>query len=58
MLALAAHQGWEVHHTDVKSTFLNGEIKEEVYIAQPPSFVVKGAEKKVLRLRKALYNLK
>jgi hypothetical protein len=58
MLALAAHQGWEVNHMDVKSAFLNGELKEEVYVAQPPGFVIKGAEKKVLRMRKALYNLK
>jgi hypothetical protein len=58
MLAVAAHQGWEVHHMDVKSAFLNGELKEEVYVAQPPGYVVKGAEHKVLRLRKALYGLK
>ena len=58
MLALAAHQGWEVHHMDVKSMFLNGELKEEVYIAQPPGFVFNGAEHKVLRLHKALYGLK
>jgi hypothetical protein len=58
MLALAAHQGWEVNHMDVKSAFLNGELKEKVYIAQPPGFIIKGAEKKVLRMRKALYDLK
>ena len=33
MLALAAHQRWEVHHMDVKSVFLNGDLKEEVYVA-------------------------
>jgi hypothetical protein len=32
MLALAAHESWEVHHMDIKSTFLNGIIKEEVYV--------------------------
>ena len=32
MVALAAHKRWEVHHIDVKSAFLNGELKEEVYI--------------------------
>jgi hypothetical protein len=58
MLAVAAHHSWEVHHMDVKSAFLNGELKEEVYVAQPAGFVIKGAEHKVLRLRKALYGLK
>ena len=58
MLALAVHQRWEVHHMDVKSAFLNGDLKEEVYVAQPPSFVISGSENKVLRLRKALYGLR
>jgi hypothetical protein len=57
-LAVAAHHGWEVHRVDVKSAFLHGELKEEVYIAQAAGFVIKGAEHKVLRLWKALYGLK
>jgi hypothetical protein len=52
LLALAAQEGWPVHHMDVKSAFLNGELQEEVYVRQPPSFVVKGQEDKVLRLHK------
>lgn len=43
---------------DVKSAFLNGELKEEVYVSQPPGFVIEGKEEKVLRLHKALYGLK
>eukprot|EP00253_Pinus_taeda_P031819 PITA_31819 len=43
---------------DVKSTFLNGVLKEEVYVAQPPSYEVKGQKEKVYQLRKALYGLK
>lgn len=43
---------------DVKSAFLNGELKEEVYVAHPPGFVVEGGEGKVLKLRKALYGLR
>jgi hypothetical protein len=31
-LALAAQEGWRVHHMDVKSEFLNGDLKEEVYL--------------------------
>lgn len=58
LLAYAASEGWAVHHMDVKSAFLNGELKEEVYVAQPPGFVVDGKEQKVLRLVKALYGLR
>lgn len=43
---------------DVKSAFLNGELKEEVYVEQPPGFVFQGEEGKVLRLHKALYGLR
>ncbi|EEC81933.1 hypothetical protein OsI_25798 [Oryza sativa Indica Group] len=58
LLAHAACEGWAVHHMDVKSAFLNGELLEEVYVAQPPGFVVDGQEHKVLRLDKALYGLR
>ncbi|KAF0899665.1 hypothetical protein E2562_021364 [Oryza meyeriana var. granulata] len=58
LLALAAQEGWPVHHMDVKSAFLNGELVEEVYIRQPPGFTVVGHENKVLRLDKALYGLR
>lgn len=57
LIALAAHESWEVHHMDVKSAFLNGELGEEVYVQQPAGFVVTGKEHKVLKLRKALYGL-
>ncbi|KAG8045869.1 hypothetical protein GUJ93_ZPchr0008g13357 [Zizania palustris] len=57
LIAFAAHEGWEVHHMDVKSAFLNGDLQEEVYVSQPPGFVVAGEEHKVLKLRKALYGL-
>ncbi|KAF0888371.1 hypothetical protein E2562_014193 [Oryza meyeriana var. granulata] len=58
LLALAAQEGWSVHHMDVKSAFLNGELIEEVYVRQPPGFTVAGHEDKVLRLDKALYGLR
>ena len=43
---------------DVKSAFLNGDLIEEVYVHQPPRFVIPDKEGKVLRLRKALYGLR
>lgn len=58
LLAVAAREGWLVHHMDVKSAFLNGELQEEVYVRQPPGFVAAGHEGKVLKLQKALYGLR
>jgi hypothetical protein len=43
---------------DVKTTFLNGEIEEEVYIEQPDGSVIHEKESHVCRLKKALYGLK
>ena len=43
---------------DVKTTFLNGELNEEIYIEQLEEFIVPGQEKKVCRLVKSLYGLK
>jgi hypothetical protein len=56
LIALAAHEGWEVHLMDVKSAFLNGDLKE-VFVEQPPGFISSGREHKVLKLQKALYGL-
>ena len=46
---------WKLHQMDVKTTFLNGIIEEEVYIEQPEGFVVHGKESHVCKLKKALY---
>nr|GFD41642.1 retrovirus-related Pol polyprotein from transposon TNT 1-94 [Tanacetum cinerariifolium] len=40
-LAYAAHKDFTVYQMDVKTAFLNGIIKEEVYVGQPPGFVSK-----------------
>ena len=57
LLALAAHEGWEVHHMDVKTAFLNGDLQEEVFVEQAPGFTQPGQEHKVFKLHKALYGL-
>jgi hypothetical protein len=58
LIAITAKLKWKLHHPDVKSAFLNGELAEEVYVAQPPGFARDGVEHKVLRLHKALYGLR
>jgi len=58
LLAMAAAKDWRVHHLDVKSAFLNGELAETVFVKQAPGFTVKGADHKVLKLHKALYRLR
>jgi Reverse transcriptase (RNA-dependent DNA polymerase) len=58
LISIAVHGGWEVHHMDAKSVFLNGDFEEEVYVIQPPRFKIKGEEHKVLKLYKALYSLR
>lgn len=58
LLALAAKNNWEVHHLDVKSAFLNGELQEDVYVMQPEGFLVPGKEHLVYKLEKALYGLR
>jgi hypothetical protein len=43
---------------DVKITFLNGELEDEIYMTQSDGFIVKGQEDKVCKLVKSLYGLK
>ncbi|VVA35419.1 PREDICTED: Retrovirus-related Pol poly from, partial [Prunus dulcis] len=54
-VALATQRNWRLFQLDVKSEFLNGVLKEEVYVDQPSGFVIQGSEDKVYRLKKALY---
>jgi hypothetical protein len=58
IIALAAKMKWKLHYMDVKTTFLNGVIEEEVYIEQPQRFEVEDRNTHVCRLKKALYGLK
>eukprot|EP00253_Pinus_taeda_P002707 PITA_02707 len=56
--SLAAQMGWEIHQMDVKTTFLNGVIEEEVYIEQPEGFETHKKKSHVCILKKALYGMK
>ncbi|GJW72439.1 retrovirus-related pol polyprotein from transposon TNT 1-94 [Tanacetum coccineum] len=57
-LANAASKNMTVYQMDVKTAFLNGELKEEVYVSQPEGFVDPDRPHHVYRLKKALYGLK
>nr|GFA75664.1 retrovirus-related Pol polyprotein from transposon TNT 1-94 [Tanacetum cinerariifolium] len=57
-IAYAAHKSFTVYQMDVKTAFLYGPLKEEVYVNQPDIFVDPYHPNKVYRLKKALYGLK
>nr|GEX86972.1 retrovirus-related Pol polyprotein from transposon TNT 1-94 [Tanacetum cinerariifolium] len=57
-LAYAAHKDFTVYQMDVKTSFLNGILKEKVYVGQPSGFVCKQYLDHVYALDKALYGLK
>jgi hypothetical protein len=58
VISIATEMGWKIHQMDVKTTFMNGLIEEEVYIENPLGFEVHGRESHVCRLKKALYGMK
>nr|GEU55726.1 zinc finger, CCHC-type [Tanacetum cinerariifolium] len=58
LLALAPIHNLVIHQMDVKTTILNGDLEEEMYIKQPKGFVMLGNEHKVCKMVKSLYELK
>jgi hypothetical protein len=58
LLSLATSNGLLIHLMDVKTTFLNEELEEEIYMTQSDWFIVKDQEDKVCKLQKSLYGLK
>ena len=58
LLSLAASHGLIIHQMNVKTTFLNRELEEEIYIDQPDGFVANDQEGMVCKLLKSLYGLK
>ena len=58
ILGNAAQQGWEIHQVDIKSTYLNVPLREEVYMLPPAGLLKPGQQGFVCKLKKALYGLK
>jgi hypothetical protein len=58
LLVFATSKGFKLYQMDVKSTFLNGVIQEEVYVRQPPGFESPKYLDRVYKLSKALYGIK
>ena len=58
LLALACHLKFKLYQMDVKTAFLNGFLKEDVFVSQPKGFIDPHYPDHVLYLKKALYELK
>ena len=57
-MALAAAYNLELHHLDIQTTFLHGDLEEEVYMQQPPYYEDANSSSKVCRLQKSIYGLR
>ena len=58
LVAIAVHLNWPIHQLDILAAFLNGILKEDVYMHQPLGFTHQGAAHLVCKLHKALYGLR
>ena len=58
ILSLVAVEDLHLEQLDVKTTFLHGDLDEEIYMQQPKGYEVKGKDNLVCRLKKSLYGLK
>ena len=58
LLAIAAFYDYEIWQMDVKTTFLNGNLSEDVYTIQPEGFVDPTNARKICKLHKSIYGLK
>jgi hypothetical protein len=57
-LANACHKNFKVYQMDVKSTFLNGDLEEDVYVEKPEGFLLTDNPDYACKLKKELYGLK
>ena len=57
-MALVAHFDLELHQMNVKTTFLNGDTDETIYMVQPKNFVFGDAKSMVCKLKKSIYRLR
>jgi hypothetical protein len=58
IMVLVMHYDLELHQIDVKTAFINGDLLENVYMAQPKGFTVKGKEYMGYHMKKSIYGLK
>jgi hypothetical protein len=58
LLSLAGSRGLLIHQIDVKTTFLDEELEEEIDMTQSDGFIVNGQEDKVCKLQKSLFDMK
>ena len=57
-MVLVAHYNLKLHHMNVKTACLNGNLNEEVYMDQAMGFIEKGKEHMVCKLKRSIYGLK
>ena len=58
LIFIAAHYDYEIWQMNVKTTFLDGNLEEEIYMMQPEGFIAKNQEHMVCKLKRSIYGLK
>ena len=58
LIALGVHRNMQMHQMDVKTAFLNGKLKEDIFMHQPEGFIEPGKEHLVCHLKRSIYGLK
>ena len=58
VLGIVAVENLHLEQLDVKTTFLHGDLEEDIYMQQPEGFTIQGKENQVCKLKKSLYDLK